>query len=118
MDDNQILLDRFSAAWSEKDAEKVANLFAPDGVYFASIGPEPGHRAVGRVAIKKLVAAMFAQDAGAQSQTSAPIMMEDAAFWTWQYDLPDGTTELGCDLLRLEGGYITLKDAYRKVRQK
>ena len=93
----------------------MAAFFSPDGVYAASVGPEPGERAVGHDAICALVARMFAVDDGARMTLLDRVETETGAFWSWKYDLPDGTVELGCDHIMVSNGKITLKDAYRKV---
>ena len=108
-------LDRLAAAWAARDADRVAALFAPDGVYAASVGPGPGTRAVGRAAIRDLAQRMFALDAGGASEVLERVPMPDGAFWRWRYTRPNGATTLGCDLVRVHGGLIVLKDAYRKV---
>ncbi|MCC0043750.1 MAG: nuclear transport factor 2 family protein [Brucellaceae bacterium] len=116
MDDIKKLLGDFADAWGRRDVGAVVELFADDAVYFASVGPEPGRRATGKTAIRELIEAMFAVDRGATSETTEPVIFDGGAFWSWRYTLPDGSIELGCDLLRVADGKIVLKDAYRKVR--
>lgn len=110
-------LKAFSAAWAARDVEAVAMLFAEDGVYSSSIGPEPGRRAVGHAQIRNLVGDMFKADDGSVAETSDPVVLGHAAFWTWRYTFPDGSVEVGCDYLELREGKITLKDAYRKIHR-
>ncbi|GAB5506857.1 MAG: hypothetical protein Rhirs2KO_20200 [Rhizobiaceae bacterium] len=116
MNDIETLLGDFAGAWGRRDVSAVVELFAEDAIYFASVGPEPGRKATGKAEIRDLIEAMFAVDQGATSETSEPIIFDGGAFWSWRYTLPDGSIELGCDLLRVANGKITLKDAYRKVR--
>ncbi|GAB5373844.1 MAG: hypothetical protein AcusKO_03060 [Acuticoccus sp.] len=51
-------LDRLAAAWVARDAHAVTAAFAPDGVYSASIGPDPGEAARGHAAIHDLARRM------------------------------------------------------------
>jgi len=46
--DARALLARFLSAWEARDLNETLACFAEDGVYEASIGPEPGRRATGR----------------------------------------------------------------------
>lgn len=108
-------LDRLAAAWPPRAADRVVALFAPDGVYTASVGPSPGTRAVGRVAVRDLAQRMFALDAGGTCEVLERLPTPDGAFWRWRYAWPNGVTTLGCDLVRVRGGLIVLMDAYRKV---
>lgn len=116
MNEQEALLAEFSRAWGVRDLDAVVELFAEDGVYAASVGPEPGTRAEGKLAIRAAVAKMFNVDDGAVTETTPPILFDGGAFWTWRYTLSDGTVELGCDYLEMAAGKITLKDAYRKTR--
>ena len=109
------LLDRFAEAWASGDADRVAALFAPHGVYHASVGPEPGERARGREAIRGLVGRMLALDSATATQITSRTVMPGGAVWTWSYETDDDTTVLGCDIVRVENGLLVLKDAYRKV---
>ena len=108
-------LKNFSAAWAGRDLEAVVNLFATEGEYAASVGPDPGKTARGHDEIRALVKDMFAVDDGAVAENSIPIVFGEEAFWTWTYHMPDGSVQSGCDFLRMRNGKIILKDAYRKV---
>jgi len=116
MNDHATLLKDFARAWGARDLDGIVALFAEDGIYAASVGPEPGTRAQGRPAIRALIAEMFKVDDGAVAETSEPVLFDGGAFWTWRYTLPDGSVELGCDVPRCVDGKIALKDAYRKTR--
>ena len=113
----QHIIDRlkfFSEAWDARCAEAVASCFTTNGTYAASVGPEPGERAVGRQGIQILLKKMFAHDKGVTSEVLQTIIMPTTAFWTWRYHRADGGVELGCDFFEFEDGLIKLKDAYRK----
>ena len=107
-------LDRLAEAWAASNPDAVAAAFAPDGVYAASVGPDPGEVARGRAAIRALAARMFATDAG-RSELVERLPLPDGAFWTWRILEPDGTVTLGCDRVRVRNSHVVLKDAYRKT---
>lgn len=109
------LLDLLHAAWSARDADGVARLFSESGVYSASVQNAAKAEARGRSEIRELVREMFAFDEGAETSIDREILHDGGAFWTWSYKMKDGTVRKGCDLLLVEDGQITLKDAYRKV---
>jgi len=112
----EVQLNNLSDAWGRRDLDAVMKCFAPDAVYFASIGPCPGEKAEGHGEIRQLIEKMFASDAGTTSLIGYVEMMENSAFWTWRYEHPNGELELGCDFFRFEETLITLKDAYRKQK--
>lgn len=111
------LFDRFLAAWDNRDLDAVVECFSADAVYHASVGPEPGESAKGRLAIRNLVEKMFETDKGARSEITGKIIKENSIAWTWVYTLPDGSREYGCDFFTVSAEGITLKDAYRKTRR-
>lgn len=107
-------LEFFRVAWREKDVEATLGCFTENGVYAASVGPEPGTRAEGKPAIRKLLEKMFDFDAGSEAIIEDKVLMTEAAYWKWRYERPDGKTVLGCDFFLFEGDRIALKDAFRK----
>ncbi|MEP3891555.1 MAG: nuclear transport factor 2 family protein [Hellea sp.] len=109
-------LMRFSQAWHQKDVDTVVGCFSERAVYYASVGPLPGEKAVGRVHIHDLITRMFSHDDGAVSITEDLAIGKNSATWKWRYELPDGSSEIGCDFFTFEGSLIALKDAYRKVK--
>ncbi|MEQ9142918.1 MAG: nuclear transport factor 2 family protein [Parvibaculaceae bacterium] len=110
------VLQRLSDAWGRRDIETILTCFSPDAEYHASVGPLPGELANGHDGIRQLVERMFSHDSGAVGCVGRPICAASTAFWKWRYELPDGSTELGCDFFEFRGGKIALKDAYRKTR--
>ncbi|MEM9496137.1 MAG: nuclear transport factor 2 family protein [Pseudomonadota bacterium] len=109
-------LVRFSDAWRRRDVEGVLACFAPNAVYSASVGPAPGREARGAAEIAALIGRMFEHDDGAVIHISDMEVTQARASWKWRYDLPDGSTEFGCDFFTFSGGRILLKDAYRKIK--
>jgi hypothetical protein len=110
------LLKTFAKAWDCRDLETVVSCFSDDGVYYSSVGPDPGEKAIGRDAIRVLVKRMFEHDTGAKTQIVDRHVGPRSSYWTWIYTLPNGTIERGCDIMSIANGRITLKDAYRKTR--
>jgi hypothetical protein len=110
------LLETFAKAWDSRDVETVVGCFSNDGIYYASVGPDPGEKAVGHDAIRQLAKRMFKHDTGAKIQIVDRRVGSIGGYWTWIYTLPNGTIERGCDIISIANGRITLKDAYRKTR--
>ncbi|MET3664760.1 nuclear transport factor 2 family protein [Caulobacter sp. 1776] len=118
-DTKLVALQRFIDAWGRRDPDAVAACMAPQAIYSASVGPEPGATYVGREAIRAGVVEMFARDKGGRMQIDTPILMGDVALLTWTYHAPaanDASCAIrGCDIFRFEEGAIVLKDAFRKT---
>ena len=110
------VLDGLFEAWANKDPVAVAHCFASHGVYNASIGVGPGETAVGRTAIRALVSKLMKTDLGSVPHMDVVLSTDNQAVFRWTYTFPDGSKEYGCDLIEVEAGKITLKDAYRKVK--
>ena len=108
------ILNEFAVCWAARDVERVVNLFTEDGVYSASIGPEPGVTCRGREDIKDLVQHMFRVDEGSKSKMEEPMIAGDRAAWRWEYEFADGSRAIGCDFFEFRDGKIASKDAYRK----
>lgn len=107
-------------AWEAGDAEAVMALLADDGVYCASVGPEPGLTYAGRQQLRQGVVSMLAFEAGGESRQGDTWFCDDHAFAQWSYDEigADGTaTQIrGIDVIAMAAGKITSIDAYRKCR--
>jgi SnoaL-like domain len=116
INNSENLLETFAKAWDSRDIESVVSCFSDDGIYYASVGPDPGEKAIGRDAIRQLVKRMFEHDTGAKTQIVDACVGPTGGYWTWIYALPNGTIERGCDIISIANGHITLKDAYRKTR--
>jgi len=115
---NRARLAALVDAWSRRDAEAVAACFDADGVYAASVGPEPGETFVGRSAIEAGVRKMFAHDAGSEATIDQTAFAGDLAVSTWTYRTPagDGVRSVrGCDVFTFRRGLILRKDAFRKT---
>lgn len=103
-------------AWADKDPKAVSLCFDENAIYYASIGDGPGEKAVGRSAIRKLVAKLMKFDDGASVDLVEVITTNDRAIFTWTYTFEDSSKEFGCDIFEVQRGKITTKDAYRKSR--
>jgi ketosteroid isomerase-like protein len=109
------LLARFAAAWAVRDVTAVLDLMCEDGVYGASVGPEPGTTYRGRNEIERGLRAMFAHDDGAAIDQGEPLVAAGRAVTTWTYRFATGRVERGVDVWRFRDGRIAVKDAYRKA---
>ena len=112
-------MQAFARAWASRDVDAVLAVFTEDGVYRASVGPEPGCTYTGHTELRAGIAAMFAHDDGSTSEVHNLRLHGDHGFWEWTYTfrLENGEThaELGCDFFEFEGEKIRLKNAFRKV---
>ena len=119
---NHEALNRFIAAWSSKDVDRVLGVAHPEFVYAASVGPEPGSTWRTTEDLRRGLRSMFEYDEGATATVLHTWIDGDTGFMTWRYASArsDGTTDvsLGCDLLRFRGGKLSRKDSYRKVMAK
>jgi uncharacterized protein (TIGR02246 family) len=110
------ILDRFGEAWASGDAARVVALMTEDGVYEASVGPEPGRTFRGAAEIRAGVEAMLAHDAAARTEITDVFVAGDRAAWEWRYyDASDQLVARGCDLFLLRDGRIAVKNAFRKT---
>jgi GNAT superfamily N-acetyltransferase/ketosteroid isomerase-like protein len=118
-DINRAVLDRFVAAWGQKNLDALMACVTDDFVYRASIGPEPGTTYDGRAAVRAGVQTMWAADAGSQAQITHIAIFGDQGWIEWIYRWPQTSgqhhDEIGCDLIRFRDGRLISKDAYRKV---
>jgi taurine dehydrogenase small subunit len=115
-------LTAFFAAWNDHDVETIVSFFAPDGAYFASIGPDDEGTAFhGTQEVRRGVAAFLASYGDVNYTDLRVGMVGDdraVASWTFHGTGPSGQamTYRGVDLFEFEGDLITVKDAYRKER--
>jgi ketosteroid isomerase-like protein len=113
------LVDRFSAAWGEKDIKTLMELMTDDCTFRASVGPEPGVTFVGREEVRRGFEQFLAggnDDPAPQTETEAPLISRDFAVtrWTTRFRNSDLVVR-ACDILGFEGDRIKFKDTYRKV---
>ncbi len=107
-------LETLLNAWRCGDVERVVSCFSEQGVYFASVGPEPGERAQGHQHIRRLVRRMLAHDANTEASIEYLTADQTTAYWRWRYQHADGSAEIGCDFFHFRGDLIALKDSFRK----
>jgi ketosteroid isomerase-like protein len=109
------VLNRFADAWGSADAARVVALMTDDGIYEASVGPEPGRTFRGAELLAGLEA-MFAHDAPARIEITDVFACGDRVAWEWRYyDATDNLIARGCDLFVLRDGRIAVKNAFRKT---
>lgn len=115
------LLDAFAAAWNRHDVDGLMACMTDDCVFEAAAGKDvAGARHVGREAVRRAYAAVFATYADARWNEPRHFVAGDRAVseWTFTGTTTDGTrVEVnGCDLFTLRGGRIAVKNSYRKQR--
>ena len=117
-----ILLEQFSAAWTEKDLDGLMALMADGCLFRASVGPEPGASFEGREEVRRGFSLFLGgdqDDPAVETDTEAPLVCVDFAVtrWTSRFPQPSGPPVVirACDILGFEGERIKFKDTYRKV---
>jgi beta-alanine degradation protein BauB len=112
-------LRAFLKAWSAKDIDAILACMSEDCIYYASIGPGPGKKYIGKEAVRAGVQNMIAHDKTEQANVSNLMISGRRAVWEWRYVSRDTqgsqVIEIGCDLIWFKGTKIAIKDAYRKV---
>lgn len=109
----------FDAAWTAGDLERLMNYIAPDCVYAASVGPEPGQTFVGRDAVKAGFEKMLEHDRTRRRQSGPLWFFGDFAFAEWSFaeETPEGQQTIkGIDRFEFSPQGIVRKDAYRKTK--
>ena len=116
MTNDTAIIRAFMQAWGQQDLEGVLHFFAPDAIFIASAGPEPGRTHQGHAAIRSAVSAMFATPQPASAVSTEICSSGTEYFVTWASHAPAaGITAKGIDHFTIIDGKITLKDAYRKI---
>jgi ketosteroid isomerase-like protein len=114
-------LDRLkavAAAWGRADIETLMSFVAPDCVYSASVGPEPGQTFVGRAAVREGFLKLLAHDRDGVSEPGEMRVVGDWAVFTWGFRRTVGSAQQvvrGCDLFEFRDGLIVRKDSFRKT---
>lgn len=111
----------FGAAWNSHNADLVASFFADDGVYHASVGPDPlGKTYRGRVEVRRGVQAFFDRFPDGQFENLKVQVAGDIGTFEWDFIATDASGQrvrvAGCDLLEFAGDKVAKKNAFRKVR--
>ena len=115
-------LHAFADAFNRHDLDAIMAFMTPDCVFEASGGPDVcGTRYVGREAVRRAFADVWATFPDAAWSDARHFMCGDRAVteWTFTGTRRDGDRiEVhGCDLFTLRDGKIALKNSYRKNRQ-
>ncbi len=111
----------FGATWNSRDADLVAGFFADDGVYHASVGPDPlGKSYRGRAEVRRGVQAFFDRFPDGQFENLKVQVAGDIGTFEWDFIATDASGRrvrvAGCDLLEFVGDKVAKKSAFRKVR--
>jgi uncharacterized protein (TIGR02246 family) len=115
------LLDTFAAAWNRHDVDGLMACMTDDCVFEAAAGRDvTGARHVGRDAVRRAYAAVFATYSDARWNEPRHFVAGNRAVSEWRFT---GTTREGatvevngCDIFTLRGGKIAVKNSYRKQR--
>lgn len=115
-------LTRFSDAWTSRDLETLLSTMDEDGVYSASVGPEPGMTYRGARELRKGFKEMLHTDSAGVRTAGPSWILGDIGLAFWQFDYPatrtiPARTVRGIDYFEFKNGKIKLKDAYRKTRE-
>jgi uncharacterized protein (TIGR02246 family) len=113
--------EEFGAAWNSGNADLVASYFTEDGVYHASVGPDPlGKSFIGRENIRRGVQAFFDRFPGGKFENLKVAVAGDIGTFEWDFVTMDSSGRklrtAGCDLLRFVDDKIAIKNAFRKQR--
>jgi ketosteroid isomerase-like protein len=111
----------FGTAWNSHDADLVASFFADDGIYHASVGPDPlGKSYIGRQEVRRGVQAFFDRFPDGRFENLRVNVAGDIGTFEWDFVATGANGEVvrtaGCDLLEFAGDKISKKNAFRKVR--
>lgn len=112
---------RYQQAWSDCDAETIAAMMTPDGLYEASYGSQPwGERYEGREAIRTHLQNTWADPANRSRHVYGDrYLLGNRGFAEWTSTPPDaddpGETVHGADFYEFRDGLVAKKIAYRKA---
>ena len=114
MDSTVERLKQVAAAWGRADIDTLMSFVAPDCVYSASVGPEPGETFVGKEAVREGFLKLLAHDRGSVSEPGEMRAVGDWVVFKWGFRSSAGLVR-GCDLFEFRDGLIVRKDSYRKT---
>jgi ketosteroid isomerase-like protein len=112
------IIREVSAAWGRSDLPTLMKYIAPDCVYCASVGTEPGETFTGRAEVERGFKALLAHDSDGVAEPGEMRSVGDWVVSTWGFrkKSPAGEPILvrGCDIFVLRDGLIVRKDSFRK----
>ncbi|WP_051163395.1 nuclear transport factor 2 family protein [Nocardia brevicatena] len=108
-------LKQFAAAWRDKDLDALMSFMAPDCVFNASVGIEPGTTFEGHDQVRRGFELMAAYDSSTDTRLGLVLVCGSHGVVQWRHTRADGTHTEGCDIYEFRGDLIRVKDAYRKV---
>jgi uncharacterized protein (TIGR02246 family) len=112
--------EEFGAAWNSRNADLVTSLFADDGAYHASVGPDTlGKSYFGKDNIRRGVQAFFDRFPDGFENLKV-VVAGDVRTFEWDFVATDANGQkvrtAGCDLLQFVGDMVATKNAFRKQR--
>jgi ketosteroid isomerase-like protein len=106
-------IDRFNAAFNDKDVEGVMAAMTDDCV-FESTGPAPdGERKVGAGTVREIWTQFFAANPQATFVCEEQFAAGDRAVVRWRYEWGSGHVR-GVDVFRVQNGRVAEKLSYVK----
>jgi uncharacterized protein (TIGR02246 family) len=117
--DEQLMRD-VSAAFNSRDANRIADCFADDAVFYLARGPEPTGRVLrGKDVIRKAMADRFKVIPDMSWEHKDYIFAGDHAISVWLVKGKSADGEdlnyQGCDIYRFKDKKIVEKDTYWKI---
>lgn len=114
------LLEEIHDAFNSRDADRIADYFAEDAVFYMASGPDSNGRAIrGREAIRKVLADRFVRIPDMQWERMYGYTAGERAVTVWRVSghAADGTVldYQGCDLWEFRNGHVQNKDTYWKI---
>jgi ketosteroid isomerase-like protein len=113
------VLQRLVEAFNRQDADAAAALFAEDGVWEASRGPDVwGRRFSGEVELREGMARRFRSLPDGHYRDDTHFVCGDRGFseWTFSATVEGKTIEVrGCDIWTFEGDKIARKNSFWKI---
>ena len=112
-------MERFFAAWKNKDVDAILSMVTDDVELESAFGPETcGKLFVGKAGVREAALRLFAAFPGAKSSDRTYTIMGDHGFTEITYHYVDGegkpvSTRL-CDLFTFRDGKVSSKRAYGK----
>jgi glutathione S-transferase len=104
----------FDRAWTEGDVPTLLAHMTDDGVYAASVGPEPGATYRGRAELEAGFRAMLEHDTSRVRHSGDSWIFGNHGVACWAFE-ENGRRIEGIDLFVFDGDRIRLKDAFRKT---
>lgn len=113
---NEATLAEFSAAWTARDRNRLAETLHVNCWYSPSIAHNPCQPSQGKQAILDTIEQMWRHDDGSTAELGPPrALSHDTIVRTWTYRFTTRPPEHGIDIFTFADSLLLGKDAYRKT---